>query len=113
MEDAMNRSERRRLDRVIKEVDNPVKYELSLHQIEKIKQDAVDEAVKIVEKNLIRVMFALPILVAHWEFGFGPKRCERFAERICEEYEDKFKRQGMKPEEFAKAVGELTGIRIE
>lgn len=109
----MNRSERRRLNRVVEEVDNPVKYELSIYQIEKIKQDAVDEAVKIVEKNLIKVMFSLPILVAHWEFGFGPKRCERLANRICEEYEDKFKKQGMKPEEFAQAAGELTGVRIE
>lgn len=109
----MNRAERRRLDRVVKEVDEPTYYRLTKYQIEQIKQDATNEAVKIVEANLIKVMFSLPILVVHWEFGFGPKRCERLANRICEEYEDKFKKQKMSPEEFARQVGELTGIRIE
>ncbi len=109
----MNRAERRRLDRAVKEVDEPTYYRLTKYQIEQIKQDATNEAVKIVEANLIKVMFSLPILVAHWEFGFGPKRCERLANRICDEYIDKYKGGKMTPDEFAQLVGDLTGIRIE
>ncbi len=108
----MNRSERRRLDRVVKEVNSPVKYELTSYQIEQIKQNATNEAVEIIESNLIKVMFSLPILVAHWEFGFGPKRCERLANRICEEYVDKYKGGKMTPDEFAQLVGDLTGVKI-
>lgn len=109
----MNRAERRRLDRVVKEVDEPTYYRLTKYQIEQIKQDATNEAVKIVEANLIKVMFSLPILVAHWEFGFGAKRCERFANRVCDEYIDKYRGGKMTPDEFAQLVGDLTGIRIE
>lgn len=109
----MNRAKRRQLDRVIKQVDNPVKYELTSYQIEQIKQDATKKAVETIEENLIKVMFSLPILVAHWEFGFGPKRCERLANRICEEYEDKFKEGDWTPDEFVKAVGDLTGVIIK
>lgn len=109
----MNRANRRRLDRVVKEVDEPTYYKLTKYQIEQIKQNATNEAVKIVEANLIKVMFSLPILVAHWEFGFGSKRCERLANRICDEYIDKYKGGKMTPDEFAQLVGDLTGIRIE
>lgn len=109
----MNRAKRRQLDRVIKQVDNPVKYELTAYQIEQIKRDATKKAVDTIEGNLIKVMFSLPILVAHWEFGFGPKRCERLANRICDEYEDKFKRGDWTPDKFVKAVGDLTGVIIK
>lgn len=109
----MNRAKRRQLDRVIKQIDNPVKYELTSYQIEQIKKDATQKAVETIEENLIKVMFSLPILVAHWEFGFGPKRCERLANRICEEYVDKFKEGDWTPNEFVKAVGDLTGVIIK
>lgn len=109
----MNRAKRRRLDRVVKEVNNPVKYELTPYQIEQIKRDATQKAVATTEENLIKVMFSLPILVAHWEFGFGPKRCERLANRICDEYIDKYKGGKMTPDEFAQLVGDLTGVKIE
>ena len=108
----MNRAKRRRLDRVVKEVNNPVKYELTAYQIEQIKRDATQKAVDTIEENLIKVMFSLPILVAHWEFGFGPKRCERLASRICDEYIDKFKEGDWAPDEFVKLVGDLTGVII-
>lgn len=109
----MNRAKRRQLDRVIQKVDHPGKYNLSDYQIQQIKAKATQEAVDTIERNLIKVMFSIPIAIMHWDYGWGQKRCERLADRICEEYIDKFKQGIMTADDYAELVGDLTGVKFE
>ena len=55
-------------------------YNLTWQQIEKIKQDARNEAIKeAVERALV-----MPLLVLRDNWGFGPQRMERFIEQVSE-----------------------------
>lgn len=55
-------------------------YNLTWPQIEKIKQDARDEAIhEAMERALV-----MPLLVLRDHWGFGPARMERFIEQVSE-----------------------------
>lgn len=62
----MNRTERRRQ----KKQEKPKTYVLTEEQIQKIKRDAVNEALKM--------LLPIPVVVLHDKFGFGKIRLDRF-----------------------------------
>ena len=66
----MNRAERRRQ----KNAYQPKTYVLTEDQIEKMKQDAVNEATR----KAFLMFISIPVMVLHDKFGFGTKRLTRF-----------------------------------
>lgn len=87
----MGRAERRKAGKTEK-----VKtYVLTVDQIEQIKREAAEEAVKklrdeIVKTTMLKVfkMFlAIPLMVLHDKFGFGKLRLDRFTNYVMIWYE--------------------------
>jgi hypothetical protein len=102
----MNRAELRRLK---KESQKPQKvYTLTQAQIDKIKDDAMQEAVYYA----LALLFSIPVLVMRREFGWGAKRLERFSDKLTEYYFE-YDKSKMQPEAYRQMVLEETGMSFE
>jgi hypothetical protein len=76
----MNRAERRRS---AKQQPRPKTYVLTEDQINQIKKDAVNEAIR----KAFLMLMSIPVMVLHDKFGFGKQRLERFMDYVLIWYE--------------------------
>lgn len=72
----MNRQERRRQATATKDRSIMIKES----EIRQIKEQATTEAIELAFEQVL----AIPIMVLRDKYGFGKKRCERFAEQMLE-----------------------------
>ena len=101
----MNRAERRRMGKGIKERT----YTLRQSDINRIKEEAKQEAVDAA----IILLLSLPCKVLHDHFGFGSrKRLPQFSELVTEEYH-RFTEGEMTLEDYQNFVYETIGIKFE
>lgn len=105
----MNRSERRRLERVVEEVNNPVYYKISIHQIEKLRNDITAE----IEDRLVKILFYIPLMVGKSKYDWTDEQCEMFANDIADEYAENFKGNEYRLEEYVAKVEKMTGMRFK
>jgi hypothetical protein len=77
-------------------------------QIDKIKDDAMQEAVYYA----LALLFSIPVLVMRREFGWGAKRLERFSDKLTEYYFE-YDKSKMQPEAYRQMVLEETGMSFE
>jgi hypothetical protein len=75
----MNRAERRKQ----KNASQPKTYVLTEDQIEKMKQDAVNEATR----KAFLMFISIPVMVLHDKFGFGKMRLGKFIDWCLVWYE--------------------------
>ena len=55
----MNRAERRRLDRVVGKVNNPIYYKVTAEQLDRLKREITAEA----QDRCIKLLFSIPMKV--------------------------------------------------
>jgi hypothetical protein len=103
---SLNRAERRRAQK--DEIKTTKTYNLRTEELEVIKKDA---ALKAIETAL-NMMIALPIMVLHDKFGFGPKRTERLIDEIKKLY-DSFDEGYLTIEDIKNTIYEELGIEID
>lgn len=101
----MNRKQRRETKTAKKE---PV-YNLKASDIQRIKQEAAEEAVD----TAITLLLAIPIKILHDQYGWGTKkRLPEFGEKLIDEYQD-FTDGKLTLKEYSELVFEYTGIKFE
>jgi hypothetical protein len=99
----MNRAERRKQ----KNATPPKTYVLTEDQIAKLKQDAVQEAMR---KTFLMFM-SIPVMVLHDKFGFGQTRLGRFMDYAVMWYESVYNDE-MRLMELVKVAGDECGIHV-
>lgn len=103
----MNRAERRRLEK--KQNKKQPVYNVSKQNLDKIKQDATEEAVN----EAMILLFSLPIKVLKNHYGWGNiKRLPDFAELLCDTYQE-FVNSGRSLKDEQDFVFEQTGIKFQ
>lgn len=105
----MNRAERRRLNRVVNEVDNPTYYKLTVSQLDQLKKDVSKE----VEIRCIKILFSIPMKVGKEQCGWTDEECQMFAEAICDEYQEHLKGNSMSVDEYVRLTERITGMKFE
>lgn len=105
----MNRAERRRLDRVVKKVDEPTYYKITLEQLDNLKHDITSEA----QTRCIKLLFSIPMKVVHEQLGWTQENCQWFAEAICDEYEKCLQGGKIAIDEYTRMTEKLTGVRFK
>lgn len=100
----MNRAERRRLQRS----DRDGVINIKQSDIQKIKQDATDKAVR----QAFTMMMHVPLIVLRDKYGFGAKRLDAFMNYMLDSF-DSIERQYVNFEDLKQALEEETGIRVE
>lgn len=103
----MNRAERRRAAKAGLPVRKEPVVNIKASDVRRIKQDASKEATDMA----FLLMLGLPVMVLHDKFGFGPVRCERFAEAALELY-DSFEKGFVTLEDIHRTLKEETGITV-
>ena len=99
----MNRAERRKQ----KNASAPKTYVLTEDQIAKLKQDAVQEAMR---KTFLMFM-CIPVMVLHDKFGFGKQRLGRFMDYAVMWYESVHNNETQLTE-LVKIAGDECGVRV-
>lgn len=77
----MNRSEKRRQDRLLSKQTKT--YTLTQEQIDKIKEEATMAATR----RAFAIMLGMPMMVLRDQFGFGKKRLSLFTDKVFDIYE--------------------------
>lgn len=99
----MNRAERRKR----KNAPSPKTYVLTEDQINKLKHDAVREAMR---KTFLMFM-SIPVMVLHDKFGFGRLRLGRFMDYALMWYESVYDNETQLME-LVKIAGDECGVRV-
>ena len=86
-------------------------YNFTLAQIEAMKKDAVDKAVKDAVGALIELTLGLPIMVLHDKHGWGKKRNGQFVDDVMALY-DSYERGYITLEDVREALWEEAETRI-
>lgn len=102
----MNRAERRKNKQM--SAERPKTYVLTQDQIDKMKQDAVNEATR----KAFLMLLSIPVMVLHDKFGFGKQRLTKFMDYVLLWYASI--QQGETPLRELLTVAEREcGIRLE
>lgn len=105
----MNRAERRRLEKQGKTVPNEPVVSMKVSDIERVKNEAREEAVDIA----MILLLGIPIKVLRDKYGWGmKKRLPEFAEAILDVYSD-FSEGDMTLEEFREIIYQECSIKFE
>ncbi len=102
----MNRAERRR--QLKDNIKTETTYNLKTSDIVDIKTDTAKQAISMA----LNMMIALPVLVLHDKFGFGPKRTEKLIDEIKLLY-DSFDQGYLTIEDMKNTIYEELGIKID
>lgn len=102
----MNRAERRRLDK--EQQKKKATYNLSTDEIVIMKKDTAMEAIEVA----FDMMIAIPMLVMHDKFGFGPSRSEKLLDEIKILYDD-FKNGYLTIDDMKSTIYEELGIKLD
>lgn len=105
----MNRAEKRRLDRVVKKVDNPTRYVVTLEQLDQMKHEIATTA----RNEALKLLFSIPLKIAYEQLGWNPQECEWFAEAMCDEYEKVLDSGEMTIDEYVRLTEKLTGMKFK
>lgn len=100
----MNREKRRKA----KNNKKVATYNFSIDQIQKIKEDATNDAIKL----MIVCEMYISIMVLRDEFGFGKKRIEHFA-NAHNELLDSLQKDYLSYTDMMDTIEEETGFRYE
>lgn len=103
----MNRQQRRKNNIKTKEPT----YNLTFSQIENIKKNATDEAIKKLVPYATAKNFYLSIMILRDKYGFGKKRLGDFVEFMAELY-DSLDKGYLSLEDMENTIFEETGVRI-
>lgn len=71
------------------------------------KRSAADQAAD----QVVRLLLAMPVYVLHDKWGFGNKRCERFAADLLELY-DAYKRDYVTLDDLMQVLADEAGMTI-
>jgi len=102
----LNRAERRR--QLKDNIKTETTYNLKTSDIVDIKTDTAKQAISMA----LNMMIALPVLVLHDKFGFGPKRTEKLIDEIKLLY-DSFDQGYLTIEDMKNTIYEELGIKID
>ena len=98
----MNRAERRRATRKKSSMTNP-----SLLSLKEIREQAAKEVTGLAFK----LMLSLPVIALNRYWGFGRRRCERFAEQCLDLYNE-FSKGELTEEQLETELYRLGGLTI-
>lgn len=105
----MNRQQRRAQQKNSENFRGKQKtYNLSIDQIQQIKQDAAAQAM---EQAFI-IMMGLPLLALRDKFNFGKVRLERFSDAVLDLW-DSFNRDYITLQDCIDLIYKETGVKIE
>ena len=102
----MNRAERRRKQRKIEKKQKT--YNLTVGQIEKMKDDAVTEAVG----TSFALMLGIPLIVLRDKYGFGRKRMDRFIDYVLDTF-DSFDKGYVTLEDIEEVLHDEIGLTVK
>ena len=101
----MTRAERRRQERILKKSNKT--YNLSVKEIEEMKENALSEALNI----SFKLMLGIPLMVLRDKYGFGKKRLNDFIDHVLEE-QDSFNKGYFTLEEVEEMLFEEVDIKL-
>ena len=101
----MTRAERRRQERLLKKSNKT--YNLSVKEIEEMKENALNEALNI----SFKLMLGIPIMVLRDKYGFGKKRLNDFIDYVLEE-QDSFNKGYFTLEDVEEILYEEVDIKL-
>ena len=102
----MNRSEKRRQDRLL--VKQTKTYTFTQAQIDKIKEDATIAATR----RAFAIMLAMPMMVLRDQFGVGKKRLSFFSDKVFDIYEA-YEEDRLSLVDMHKTIEKETGVVIK
>ena len=102
----MNRAERRRMQK--KQNKKEPVYNISQQNLNKIKQNATDEAVNIA--TILMMSLPIKVLKEHYKWG-NKQRLPEFAELLCDAYQE-FVESGRDVKQEIEFIYQQTGIKF-
>ena len=112
MTTGINRSERRRLERLLKQQN--VTYTFTNEQLQERDAQRRKEMGKEMEDRFIKIFFSMCLMVGHKNYGWTGEQCWQFGEDICKEYETEFGNPTTETiNKYVEKACKLTGVRFE